>query len=1539
MKYNYEFDMKHTDNPYIDLIVNCVKILGMNAIVKNENEALHYEDTRSASAAAKYIKFKEGAWDPIKDGNYFEDMYMEWNSYYRMLNGLPPAYTMKEEKDYLAETGSGDEVYDDIGCAHVIPELYKRYFIDMSNYEVPEDMPTLILDGKYLHELSMEDLAMVDSCGILDQIKAEYSDDVHYQYIYHLGDKRVSFYDARRAPNFSLLWLPELNTFDIIENKFKRVFDRNRKYTISTVYSEAYRFMSYHYDAFILILIIIQTMVDMISEVQEYIINKDVFDSRTIRYLFESYGIAYYKEIPTKYQIRIIKNVNNLLKYKSSNKNITDILGLFDDDSIVVYTYYLMKTKALNRDNFYFYTEKDVNPKYNTNRDYYIGNPKDISNNKLPLTNVRYNEPDYEFINKYVFGFDLNENNAKILNNNQPVAKLIANDLISVSTDTSISNSFVEGFLNNIAVLPNQQSKDDDRGSGWFNIYKYVVNDDIRNTKYLVERNNFLIKLRQAIADKIKYEFELMSEDERFGINQYWYRKIKYKLLSILGIFDFTEYDENLSDVELDEYFYRPETQLTDRYRKTYHLENKYLGNDVDNFMLNHTIPFMTWYEYKGDVNGQPYIFNTTETFSVTPERYVDLYSIFTEKFRRSYFDYVKLSINELFDDLAVDEINNPTPRYIGWIDLTYAVSQLHMTLDEITIGEKVTTIDEPNIPIYNTAYFEDIVTEDMIGQEYFTKNYDLCFLKVPILDPNAHKVLERNDLRRSYDAITLADPFWDGVSTFDILTDEERAKLHLSKKKEILNKEFTIERTKYIAVEASIDLTKAAYQICYFMNMLYDSHKDEEDLYVKVDKIISDNKVRLNDLLTFAIALNYIYNGVEPDNIASDMEKNMYINGFNFDTDWTDIYNYLENKHFINNNYLNEIHTYSYVNEFGETITNTGYGMDPMRKGYLSELYEDFIIYKIEADGTEIKAYLGNPIYGYNEDGSPKYNDPESDTKYTNEPINMRELKDPDTLMPNPQIGAFLSGRYEQCADDCITTDKFSIDFGSSDIWNYNLENHVKYNWTTGEFSTIDISWKPTQYPSDDNNSHGLWLDTEILTRLDSATSDLEKINMLKKIYYSNTNLYNHLTYMMRTAQSKRMHDIYKILFESFMETKMNHKYYTLVDANGNYVYTDTNDPGSTYNIIETSKATVDSEGFPVFLGTKISDSFTQKYYFKHNEDFTDCKYIGENGEVIDCLINEYKYINYGIKEYVAFEDSTGELEHYYMSPELLDGYIFVIEYIDYYYLQNKNNPDILIPIELDDEGKIKDEDKLKDIELPQYDDNGKPLPPIKIDIERKVASTYYEFLQYRNPFLYAHLIDLKYNYKNIDDKRVKIEALCEAIAISLEKYFDSKEWRFIFNLLPTYNIQNIQRYIMKVVIFFKSWKTQILDTAVNYIIDDPFNNHVHILDDLYYNTTFDNLLEKIRPKDYKEFHNYTEYRDPVDIREKINMETVIFEPYTIEIKFSEKIYGHNFDYPSFTSKLNLKDNVSIGEKVEFSYVDYTGEIKIDSNGNYLLP
>ena len=1578
MKYNYEFDMKYTDNPYIDIIVQCVKILGMNAVVKNENQALHYEDVRSAKCATDYITFKEGNWDAKKKGAYWEDKYFEWNSYYRMLYGLPPAYTINDERAYLDATGYGDEIYEDIGNAWVIPELYKRYFIDMSQYTLPEEMSLLDLSGRYLHELSLEELSMIESVGIMKQIISDYGKDPHYQYIYHLGDKRVDYYTARKAVNFSLLWIPELNTFDIIENKFKRVFDRNRRYTMSTVYSEAYRFMSYHYDAFIEILIIIQTMVDMISEVQEYIINKDVFDSRTIRYLFESYGIAYYKEIPVKYQIRIIKNVNTLLKYKSSHRNILDILELFDDDSITIYTYYLMKTKKLNRKDFFFYTENDVNPKYGTERDYWIGPRTAISNNKVPLTSVRYNNDESSFINSHIYNYELIDSDKadtisnRKLTDEQVVASMIAKELESTSA-VKAPNSFIDIFMRNDTV-------------NWFNNSDYNVDNPSQGIYFLRKRNEFLTKFGKAVSERIKRYFdELCATTEDFALNSYNYRRIKYELYSLFGIFDgdilSSESFDSITDSELEKYFYQTDTIITDKYiikhnvvRRDGRTEEEYRAaiesyknNSVDRFILNHTIPYMTLFEYKTNELIEDYenyrdiyIFQNNSSFTITPEWYPDDYDKWTKLFRESFLISIRSYIEGIFVDYEVDNLNNPTPRYIGWMDLNYVVGQLKKGVNEFEIGDKVTTIGHDNIPIYNSSYVYEVITKDMVGQEFFRKNYDLSFLKVPILDPNAYKMLERYDMRRNYDMITLADPFWDGVSTFDIFTEAERERLHQSKKQEILNKDFTIERTKYIGVEASIDLTKMSYQICYFMNMLYDKHRDEEELMLNVDKeLVSTGRARLNDLLTFAIALNYLYQGVEPDNIASDMEKNMYINGFNFDTDWNDIYNYLQEQHHIYNNYLNKPNnTYTYTDEFGEEHTvENGYGMNPLEKGYMCELYEDFIIYDL---GADIKVYMGNPTYNSGE----------------TEPNNQRNYKDISTNLPDDvRVGAFLSGRYNQCVDDCITSIKFDLDFGASDIWNYNLCNCVKYDWSTGIISTIDISWKPTQYPNDDNNSHGLWLSTDILKAMDDNVSDLERFEMLKKIYYSNTNLYDHLTYMLRTAQSKRMYDIYKVLYDSFMETKMNHDFYRLVNTNGMAIYTNTKEENSSYYIVEKSYYIKDEEGFPVYelFDNNSMTGNPVKYYFSHNADFTDCKYISEDRtDVVECRYIESKFIRENIKEYYVSNDLLDEFPRGYMFPNNVyeeQNKVFAIAEQKYYVLQNMSNSNIIIPIiirieednilmdnfiygvtELGDNCTvtITNEDNVINITI-EYS-NGEVIELENPNFEWKIASDYYEYMQYRNIELYNHLIDIKYNYSNTfnpvtqtyvasDEKRQRIEYLCEIIVIALEEYFNRNEWKYIFNIIPTANIQNMQNYILKMIVFFKSWKTQILDTAVTYTIDDPYNNHVHILDDMYYNTSFDNMLEKVRPKEYKYFSNYTDYKEPIKIREKIDLKEVQFEMYYVTFGFGDKIYGHRFDYPIFTSNLNYNDTVNPSEKVEINVVSYTGDITQDANGNYLFP
>ena len=78
MSYNYDYDMKYTDNPYIDLLVHNTKIMAINSVVKNETEALNYETLESRSESDKMISYKQG--HPI-DPNYNPDDYVELNNY------------------------------------------------------------------------------------------------------------------------------------------------------------------------------------------------------------------------------------------------------------------------------------------------------------------------------------------------------------------------------------------------------------------------------------------------------------------------------------------------------------------------------------------------------------------------------------------------------------------------------------------------------------------------------------------------------------------------------------------------------------------------------------------------------------------------------------------------------------------------------------------------------------------------------------------------------------------------------------------------------------------------------------------------------------------------------------------------------------------------------------------------------------------------------------------------------------------------------------------------------------------------------------------------------------------------------------------------------------------------------------------------------------------------------------------------------------------------------------------------------------------
>lgn len=350
-----------TDSAFVDSVVYYSKILALNAVVKNQASADSYETKESSRAADVYIACKEGRsrYDMfeytreileatsipeslipvcIRDktkipesmreelnsymtGEYLET-YEERNNYYRMLAGLPD---------------------------------YGKEGIHIQSDWIPDGI--VLKTAKYVHELPADVLIVMENDGTMQTIMNMYPEA---KYLDYLGTYSIDPYDSRKAEEFQLLFLPTID-YELLQTRYRILYEKNRLYTMRRIYSEAIRYGSeQHYDSFIALYITISTIIDLVNEIPNFIIQKEIFDARCIRYLFESYGLPFYSEIPTKYQLKIIKNINTLIKYKSSRRNMLDICAIFGFDNIQVFKYYILRNRKLDNDGEYVFATREV---------------------------------------------------------------------------------------------------------------------------------------------------------------------------------------------------------------------------------------------------------------------------------------------------------------------------------------------------------------------------------------------------------------------------------------------------------------------------------------------------------------------------------------------------------------------------------------------------------------------------------------------------------------------------------------------------------------------------------------------------------------------------------------------------------------------------------------------------------------------------------------------------------------------------------------------------------------------------------------------------------------------------------------------------------------------------------------------------------------------------------------------------------------------------------------------------------------------------
>ena len=168
----------------------------------------------------------------------------------------------------------------------------------------------------------------------------------------------IDIYKARVANRFDILWR---NTIDssTLEEDFDAVYTSCCNLVNSVYYADAFRKTNSLYENFLAMSILFMTIQTMQYHYLSVDVIRDFYDTESIKYVYDSYSVPFYNEIPLEYHRKIVKNINKLIGYKGSSQVFFDLFDIFDTN-MNIYTYYLTKVHRFDENgNPTFIVEKD----------------------------------------------------------------------------------------------------------------------------------------------------------------------------------------------------------------------------------------------------------------------------------------------------------------------------------------------------------------------------------------------------------------------------------------------------------------------------------------------------------------------------------------------------------------------------------------------------------------------------------------------------------------------------------------------------------------------------------------------------------------------------------------------------------------------------------------------------------------------------------------------------------------------------------------------------------------------------------------------------------------------------------------------------------------------------------------------------------------------------------------------------------------------------------------------------------------------------
>lgn len=200
---------------------------------------------------------------------------------------------------------------------------------------------------KYIHtEKNINKLYRLESRGVLNAFKAAYPNTPYLNYI--SATASVDLLVARHAQPFSIIRINKQVVPEGFLNQFTTIYNQCREYFSIVIYNQDLAGEYKYYDNFIGLSIMVMTIQRVIAESFKSGIQRDFYDWDFIQKMYKLYKIPFTETLPMEYHITILKNLNNLLRYKSTDKVLYNLIDLLGYQHLNVYRYFLIREQKLD---------------------------------------------------------------------------------------------------------------------------------------------------------------------------------------------------------------------------------------------------------------------------------------------------------------------------------------------------------------------------------------------------------------------------------------------------------------------------------------------------------------------------------------------------------------------------------------------------------------------------------------------------------------------------------------------------------------------------------------------------------------------------------------------------------------------------------------------------------------------------------------------------------------------------------------------------------------------------------------------------------------------------------------------------------------------------------------------------------------------------------------------------------------------------------------------------------------------------------------